>query len=61
MEGNLSEGGKEQAVLEFMDIVGETAERARQYLQVLNFASFRIGPLVLVLLTFSFSQGELID
>lgn len=43
MEGNLSEGGKEQAVLEFMDIVGETAERARQYLQVLNFASLRIG------------------
>jgi hypothetical protein len=48
MEGNLSEGGKEQAVL-------EPVPSGSQFCSIENW------PLVLVLLTFSFSQGELID
>ena len=34
MEANLSDGEEQLVMLEFMDIVGESADRARQFLQV---------------------------
>lgn len=34
MEANLSDSEEQLVMMEFMDIVGESADRARQFLQV---------------------------